>query len=457
MGKPGLAATEGKGKRFLPGSQAHLMYNLALKGALVLAAPAWIPWMILSGKRRKNFPDRLGMSLDHIPPPGERRRIWIHAVSVGETLSAVPLVRMLGETLPAAELFFSTVTLTGQEVAGKALAGLVEKTFYFPFDLPRITGKFLDRVGPDVVAILETEIWPNFLGECAKRGIPVVILNGRISERSFRGYGRVRSFFARVLACVTAVAMQTEEDARRMIALGVDPEKVTVTGNMKFDVSFSPDSDSPFLSWLQGEKDKGTAWIVAGSTHEGEEDAVLSAFADARSVNRSARLLLAPRHPERFDAVAELCERRGWEVARKSRIASGEGKENSPPVVVLDTVGELLAAYAAAGIAFVGGSLAQKGGHNILEPALFGVPAVTGPHMGNFREITDLFTRADAVMTVRDETDLCRRLREWAADPAPFAEMGARAKRLLETLRGATGRNAALVAAGLSRCAGTVP
>lgn len=242
-----------------------------------------------------------------------------------------------------------------------------------------------------------------------------------------------------------------------MIALGVDPEKVTVTGNMKFDVSFSPDSDSPFLSWLQGEKGKGTAWIVAGSTHEGEEDAVLSAFADARSVNRSARLLLAPRHPERFHAVAELCERRGFEVARKSRIASGEGKEHSSPVIVLDTVGELLAAYAAADIAFVGGSLAQKGGHNILEPALFGVPAVTGPHMGNFREITDLFTRGGALMTVRDETDLCRRLAEWAADPAPFAEMGGRAKRLLETLRGATGRNAALVAGGLSRRAGIAP
>jgi 3-deoxy-D-manno-octulosonic-acid transferase len=455
--KAALAAPERTGRAFLPGSRAHFLYNLGLAGALVLTAPAWIPWMSLSAKRRRNFPDRLGIRLGRIPPPTGKHRIWIHAVSVGETLSAVPLVRALKGQLPSAELFFSTVTITGQEVAGKALAGLVEKTIYFPFDLPRISGKFLDRVGPDVVAILETEIWPNFIGECAKRGIPVVILNGRISERSFRGYGRVRFFFARVLACVAAVAMQTEEDARRMISLGVDPEKVTVTGNMKFDVSFSPDYDSPFLSWLQGEKDKGTAWIVAGSTHEGEEDSVLSAFLEARSVNRSARLLLAPRHPERFEAVVELCERRGWKVARKSRIAFGEEKENSSPVVVLDTVGELLASYAAADIAFVGGSLAPKGGHNILEPALFGVPAVTGPHMENFREITERFTRGDAVMTVRDESDLCRRLTEWAADPAPFAEMGGRARRLLETLRGATGRNAALVACGLSRREGTAP
>jgi len=421
---------------------------------LALTAPAWIPWMSFSAKRRKNFPDRLGIRLGHIPPPAGKHRIWIHAVSVGETLSAVSLVRALKGQLPSAELFFSTVTISGQQVAGKALAGLVEKTFFFPFDIPRISGKFLNRVCPDVVAILETEIWPNFLGECAARGIPVVILNGRVSERSFQGYGRFRSFFARVLACVTAVAMQTEEDARRMIALGVDPAKVTVTGNMKFDVSFSPDSDSPFLSWLKVEKDKGAAWVVAGSTHEGEENAVLSAFADARSVNPSARLLLAPRHPERFDAVAELCERRGWEVARKSRITSGEEKKHSSPVVVLDSVGELLASYAAADIAFVGGSLAPKGGHNILEPALFGVPAVTGPHTGNFREITELFTRGDAVMTVGDESDLCRRMVEWATDPAPFAEMGERAKRLLETLRGASGRNATLVAGELTRRAG---
>jgi len=449
-----LTAPERAGNVFLPGSRAHFLYNLGLAGALVLTAPAWIPWMSLSAKRRRNFPDRLGTRLGRIPPPAGKQRIWIHAVSVGETLAAVSLVRDLKERLPSAELFFSTVTITGQQVAGKALAGHVEKTFFFPFDIPRISGKFLDRVGPNVVAILETEIWPNFLGECAARGIPVVILNGRVSERSFRGYGRFSSFFARVLACVTAFAMQTEEDARRMIALGVDPAKVTVTGNMKFDVSFSPDSDSPFLSWLKGEKDKGTAWVVAGSTHEGEENAVLSAFADAHSVNPSARLLLAPRHPERFDAVADLCERRGWEVARKSRIASGEEKKHSSPVVVLDTVGELLASYAAGDIAFVGGSLAPKGGHNILEPALFGVPAVTGPHTGNFREITELFTRGDAVMTVRDESDLCRRMAEWAADPAPFAEMGKRAKRLLETLRGASGRNAALVAGELTRRAG---
>jgi len=452
--KSGPASPEGKG--FSPGSLAHLLYNLALKGGLVLAAPAWVPWMALSRKRRKNFPDRLGQRLARIPLPAASRRVWIHAVSVGETRSAVPLVRALRERLPEAELLFSTVTLTGQEVAGKALRGQVRATFYFPFDLPGISGKFLDHVRPDVVAILETEIWPNFLAECARRAIPVVILNGRISERSFRGYGRVRSLFARVLSCVTAIAMQTEEDARRIVFLGANPRKVTVTGNMKFDVTHTPEVATPFLSWMRTEKERGSAWFVAGSTHEGEEESILSAFGDARSVNRSVRLLLAPRHPERFESVEALCRRRGWEVLRRTRI-SGEREGNSSPIVLLDTVGDLLSAYAAADIAFVGGSLVPKGGHNILEPALFAVPAITGSHTENFREITDQFTRGDAVLVVGDGETLSRKLSEWAADPSPFREMGLRAERLLTKLRGAAERNADLVAREFRRRAGDTP
>ena len=452
MQKPGPATPEGKRSRFSPGSRAHFLYNLALEGALILAAPVWIPWVALAAKRRRNFPDRLGLRLDRIPHSKEHRRIWIHAVSVGETLSSVPLVRTLKNRLPAVDLFFSTVTLTGQEVARKSLGNLVEAVFFFPFDLPGITGKFLDKVLPDVVAILETEIWPNFLGECAGRGIPVVILNGRISERSFRGYGRVRSFFRRVIACVTSLAMQTEEDARRIIALGVDPEKVSVTGNMKFDVAPPPESVTPFLSWMKDEKSKGTAWFVAGSTHEGEEEAVLSAFGDARAGNSAIRLLLAPRHPERFDAVEELCCSRGWQVARRTRISEGGGEGS--PVVLLDTVGELLSAYGAADIAFVGGSLAPKGGHNILEPALFGVPIITGDHMENFREMFEMFSREDALTVVRNGAELSRRVSEWASDPSAFSERGVRAKHLLETLRGASERNAALVERELFRRGG---
>jgi 3-deoxy-D-manno-octulosonic-acid transferase len=440
---------EGRRGRFLPGSRAHLLYNLALAGGLLATAPAWIPWVLLSAKRRRNFGDRLGVRGDRIPLSGGGARLWIHGVSVGETLSAVPLVRALRDRLPDARIVFSTVTLTGQEVAAKALGGLADGFFYFPFDLPGICGRFLDRVRPDAVAILETEIWPNFLAECARRRIPVVLLNGRISERSLRGYGRFRFLFSKVLSCVSAISAQTEEDALRITSLGADPARVQTTGNMKFDIAPPPESRTPFRTWLLEERAAGASWFVAGSTHEGEEEAALAAFARARRVNPRVRLLVAPRHPERFASAEEICGRRGWEVRRRSRIPPPAGSP-SPPVVLLDTVGELLSAYSAADIAFVGGSLVPKGGHNILEPALYGVPTLAGPHMENFREIAEIFTGGDALLLVRDAEDLAARLAGWAADPAAYREMGVRAKGLLEAFRGATAKNVEIVVRAMS-------
>jgi 3-deoxy-D-manno-octulosonic-acid transferase len=388
--------------------------------------------------------------MDRVPPPSGKERIWIHAVSVGETLSSPPLVRALRRRLPGAELLFSTVTITGQETAEKVLGGETDARFYFPFDLPGISRRFLDRVRPDVVVILETEIWPNFLAECGGRKIPVVLLNGRVSERSFAGYERFRFLFSRALRCFDAVAAQTEEDARRFLSLGAPASKVTVTGNMKFDVAPPPQEPSPLHSLLLGEKREGTAWFVAGSTHEGEEEAVLRAFSRAREVNGSVKLLLAPRHPERFGSVEEMFRREGWEAVRKTCVTDSAGQK-LPPVILLDTVGELLAAYAAADIAFVGGSLVPKGGHNILEPALFGVPTLVGPHMENFREIFEIFADAGAVVPVRDAEDLAVRLEGWAADPSAASETGRRAKELLAAFRGATERNAEIVEHALGR------
>ena len=437
-------------KAFLPRTGAHFLYNLALGSALFLAAPAWIPWLLASGKRRKNFLDRLGFRMDRLPPPAGRERIWIHAVSVGETLSSAPLVRLLRRRLPEAELLLSTVTITGRETAEKVLGEETDARFYFPFDLPGIAGRFLDRVRPDAVVILETEIWPNFLAECAGRKIPVVLLNARVSERSFAGYGRLRFLFSRALCCFTAVAAQTEEDARRFRSLGAPSASVEVTGNMKFDVAPPSRELSSLHALLAREKQGGTSWFVAGSTHEGEEEAVLRAFAKAREVNGSVKLLLAPRHPERFAAVEEICRREGWETARKT-VAAAENRPDLPPVVLLDTVGELLSAYAAADVAFVGGSLVPKGGHNILEPALFGVPTLVGPSMENFREIFEIFRDAAAVFPVRNARELADRLAGWAADPFRASEVGSRARELLAAFRGATDRNAGIVERELAR------
>jgi len=437
-------------KAFLPRTGAHFLYNLALTGALIAASPALAPWVLASRKRRRNFLDRAGARMERVPPPSGKRRIWIHAVSVGETLSSAPLVRMLRRRLPEAELLFSTVTITGQETAEKVLGGETDARFYFPFDLPGIARKFLARVRPDVVVILETEIWPNFLAECAAANIPAVLLNGRISERSFGGYGRLRFLFSRALACFTAIAAQTEEDGRRFRSLGAPPSSVVVTGNMKFDVAPPSHDLSPLHALLMGDKASGTTWFVAGSTHEGEEEAVLRAFAGARRVNGSVKLLLAPRHPERFGPVEEMCLREGWETLRKTRAADGLAA-GLPPVVILDTVGELLSAYAAADIAFVGGSLVPKGGHNILEPALYGVPTLVGPHMDNFREIAEIFGDAGAVVKVKDKAELADRLARWAADPSGMSVTGAKARELLAAFRGATDRNAGIVERELSR------
>ena len=435
---------------FVAGTRDHRLYNLLLLPAVALAAPFWVPWALLSARRRKNFPARLGAHLDRIPRPAGRERVWIHAVSVGETLSAAPLVRLLRARRPEAELFVSTVTLTGQETAGKTLGSAADGRFYFPFDLPWTCARFLDRVRPDVVAILETELWPNFVAACARREIPVVVLNARISERSFRGYGRLGFLFGKVLRSISAFSAQTGEDARRLVALGADPAKVAVAGNMKFDVAPPRQGASPLRAWLLEEKTRGAAWFVAGSTHEGEDAEVLRAYRAARQVDGSIRLLLAPRHPERFDAVAELCAREGMEAARRSRLDLDRPAPASA-VVLLDTVGELLAAYAAADIAFVGGSLVAKGGHNILEPALYGVPTIVGPHMENFREIAGIFISGRAVRQVRDGAGLAEELSRWARDRKPYAEMGRKGSELLAAFRGATERNAAIVERELSR------
>lgn len=436
-------------KSFRPGGGAHLLYNLALGTALLALSPAWFPWAMLSRRRRINFPDRFGWRMERVPPASGRERIWIHAVSVGETLSAAPLVRRLRGRLPGVEILFSTVTVTGRDAAEKTLAAETDARFYFPFDLPGIAGKFLDRLRPDVVVILETEIWPNFLAECSKRGIPAMIVNGRISERSFRGYARFRFLFSRVLACLASITTQTEEDARRFLALGAPSAAVTATGNMKFDVAPPAAGQSPLHALLKGDREEGTRWLVAGSTHEGEEAAVLRAFDKARSVDRSMKLLLAPRHPERFDSVEELCRREGFETVRRTRVSRDAG-EALPEVILLDTVGELPSAYAAADIAFVGGSLVPKGGHNILEPALYGVPTVVGPHMENFREIDEIFTDAGAVCKVKDAAGLASLLVRFASDPFAEHETGRRARELLAAFRGATERNAEIVERALS-------
>ncbi len=433
-------------RRFSPGSPGHVLYNVLLTAAVVLLFPAWVPWMLLSRKRRVNFPDRFGLrGLPPAAPPGGGPTIWMHAVSVGETNACVPLLRRLRERVPGARLFLSNVTVTGRGTAEKPLSGALTGRFYFPFDFPRTCGRFLDRVRPDAVVVVETEIWPNFLAECVRRGVPVVIVNGRLSGRSFRGYSRFRWFFGPVLRTFRSISAQTREDADRFIALGADPSVVTVGGNLKFDVSPPGKGAAPLSGILEREKAEGARWIVAGSTHEGEEAAVLRAFLAARESAPEIRLLLAPRHPERFPAVEALLIEEGVRVVRRTSLHEGAECRIGAPVLLLDTVGELPGAYAAADLAFVGGSLAPKGGHNVLEPALHGVPTVVGPHMENFGEIACVFLEEGGLLQVPGEEGLAAVFARFASARDAYSAVGRKGKELFDRFGGASNRNAEAV------------
>lgn len=439
----------GLDRPFLPGSPGHIVYNALLWTGLLLGAPAWVPWVLLSRKRRGNLPERLGWrGVPAETPADGRPTIWVHAVSVGETLASVPLLRTIRRRLPDSRLLVSNVTLTGRETAIKSLSGIVDAGFYFPFDLSGLCSRYLDRMRPDVAVIVETEIWPNFIAACARRGVPVVIVNGRLSERSFSGYMRFRWFFEPVLRSLRIISAQTGEDAERFIALGAPRGIVTVGGNLKFDVSPPGTAGSPLSRTLLAEKDAGTVWFVAGSTHDGEEEKVLRVFLAARVRNPSIKLLIAPRHPERFDEVESLFAREDVRAVRRTAIPAGASRVEES-VLLLDTVGELSSAYAAADLAFVGGSLVPKGGHNVLEPAWHGVPTIVGPHMENFREIADAFLAGEALIRVEGDKEFDETVLRFAGEPGIFRETGLRAKRLLESFRGGAERNVDAVLSAL--------
>ena len=371
--------------------------------------------------------------------------IWIHAVSVGETLTVKALIADLRAQYPRLRIFLSTTTIAGQQVAKKNLQ--VDGVFYFPFDWTFTVRRTLAVVKPRLFVMVETEIWPNLLRECRERGIKTVVINGRISAKSYPRYRLVRPLFRRVLADIDRFCMQSDESARRIIDLGADPARVTVTGSLKFDslpTSALVSHGRPRELVLRYFRvPPARVVLVAGSTMKQEDAAVLRAFARIRSITPGALLVVAPRQRERFDEVERLARDEGFSVARRSNLAVDA--DPRADVVVLDTFGELAQVYQIATVVFVGGSLADYGGHNILEPAIFGKPIVFGPHMHNFREIADTFLTNHAAVQVQSERELEEALRNLVADPVRRAALGAAARALVETNRGAKDKTMAVV------------
>jgi 3-deoxy-D-manno-octulosonic-acid transferase len=370
------------------------------------------------------------------PPPLSNGRFWVHAVSVGEVMAAVPLVQALSARWPAADVVVSTVTATGERVA-RARFGEAAATVTFPLDFRGAVRRAVRRVQPACFIALETELWPNLLRALRQARVPAVLANGRISDRSYRRYRLVRRLFRRVLGDIALFCMQSEEDARRIISLGAAPERVLVTGNLKME---APSGDAGAEQLWRRLLHLGSApVVVAGSTHRGEESIVLDAFLAVRPAADGLRLVLAPRHPERLDEVEGLARARGLSVVRRSRVNPGHGA----PVVLLDTMGELASLYAIADVIFVGGSLVPIGGHNVVEPALHAKAVVFGPHMANFRDAAALLLRADAAVQVADETALAATLGRLLADAPARQALGRAAWNAVRAHQGACVRTVA--------------
>ena len=429
----------------------------ALGTLLLLPYFAILRWR--RGKHFHGLAERLGFLPGTLRaaagPPGEA--VWIHAVSVGEVLAATAFVAELHRRFPGRRLVISTTTPAGQALARERLAPIAGSgaVFYFPLDWPFAVSRAFRAVRPSLVAVVETEIWPNFLRQAERRGVPVVFVNGRISARSFARTRRWQwlagGFFRRVLGDARLFLMQSESDRQRILALGADPASVRVTGNLKYDVA--PPAPGPLVGWLQQAGERRAPILVAGSIVAGEEAAVLDAFAAVRQQHPGALLVLAPRKPDRFDAAAEIVSRAGFRYLRRSALDLAQPLPEECAVLILDTVGELASVYSVAAAVFVGGSLVPAGGHNILEPAAFGRPPVFGPHMENFRQMAAEFRSEGAGFEVASADELGRtwlRLLESPRGNPEMTEAGCAARGLVERNQGATNRTLEALAPLLS-------
>jgi 3-deoxy-D-manno-octulosonic-acid transferase len=447
-------------------------YSVLMGLAALLTSPYWFFRGIRHGKYLSNLSERLGFSLPELTklPADRPGTIWIHAVSVGEALSGIPLAKRLKETYPQRALIVSTTTQTGYVLAKERMP-FADAVIYFPFDWMFCVRRVLNAAKPAVVLVLETEIWPNFLREAGRRKIPVVFVSGRISDRSFARYQKhlgslgffLRPLFASALSNAAAFLMQTDTDAERIRVLGAPPTRIAVSGNLKYDMVLP--APTPLSAWLEQECKRRQRWpvIVAGSVVATEEPLTLIAFGVVQGDFPKALLVLAPRKPERFAAAAEFIDESHRKFVRRSDLpVPGPGIAPKPApnsdgnipddatVLLLDSIGELASLYRVADGAFVGGSLVNSGGHNILEPAAFGKVPVFGPSMENFAAIASRFLEAGAAIQVGSPEDAGVEWIELLKDRVKMKRMGDTAQRLVETSRGALDRALTEIAKHLS-------
>ncbi|MEW6101879.1 MAG: 3-deoxy-D-manno-octulosonic acid transferase [Candidatus Omnitrophota bacterium] len=400
-------------------------------------AVIWLPVYFFKRKFHPGFSRRLGFL------PREEsfdRPIWVHAVSVGEAMAAKKLIQQLKESFPLKKIVISTVTATGNKIV-KDLASLEDFITFLPLDFSFTVKSVIDKINPGIFIILETEIWPNLISYLSKKAIPVVIVNGRISDSSFRGYSLIKFLLCRVLNKLSLYCVQTQTDAARLRSLGLLPEKIQVTGNMKFDISGEDIGKERYL--MQREKlglRDNEQLLIAASTHQPEEEYVLSAYKELLKDFPLLRLLIAPRHPERSFEVERLVSRQGLRSIYFSKLADCPTCITQA-VFILDSIGKLMSFYPISDIVFMGGSLAKKGGHNILEPALCARPIIFGPHMFNFRDIAGMFLKEDAAIKIEGREGLEEAVAYLLNNPDKASGFGERAKGLIKKNQGSTQEN----------------
>ncbi|WHI45306.1 lipid IV(A) 3-deoxy-D-manno-octulosonic acid transferase [Microbulbifer sp. JMSA004] len=382
------------------------------------------------GRSQPAYRQRLRERLGQVPKRHSRAPlIWVHSVSVGETLAAVPVISKLAARHTDWQWLVTTTTPTGSERVHEALKPILGGRllhYYLPYDLPECLVPFLNALNPSVLVIIETELWPNLLKLCSSRKIPTLLANARLSEKSARGYGRFPSLTCRMLGYLDRVVAQYPADMQRFIDLGLPSERAVANGNIKFDLSIDLGlaSEAQALAHQWRGKSGRPIWLAA-STHVGEDEVVLEAFSILKKKFSDLLLVLVPRHPQRFDGVARLCKERGFRLTRRSE---GTAVEASDEVLLGDTMGELLRFYGACDIAFVGGSLVSVGGHNMIEPAAWGVPVISGPHLHNFSTVSSLLQEAGAMAVVEDGESMALQVQVWLEDVGQRMAVGQRAK-----------------------------
>ncbi|MCK5323630.1 MAG: 3-deoxy-D-manno-octulosonic acid transferase [Desulfobulbaceae bacterium] len=418
-----------------------LIYNILQILALILFWPFLVVGILLTPRYRGRILKRLGIGLDLLPDTGSARpRIWIHALSVGEVTSSRPLVREIREAFPDSMILFSSSTMSGGETAVRILGDYVDRFIPFPLDFFPSVKRFVKRISPDMFILVETDFWPNFLFELKRKGIPGLLVNGRISKESFDKYNGKKWFFLPMFNLFSFLSMQTRSDAEKMVSLGVDAGKVGTFGNLKYDsvpfvVTGRADDRTDF------EIPDGRIIWVAGSTHVGEEEILFNVFKRVRQEFSRLFLVVAPRNVDRGNEILRIAGKMDLAGCLRSK-GSVVADAN---FLILDTLGELLKLYSVCDMAFVGGSLVDEGGHNPLEPACFAKPVMFGPYMDDFEEISKDLLNVGGAVRVCNEDEICTQLKSWITDRSLMEETGARAETLVKRHRGVTARHVELI------------